>query len=477
MRGHCHKAFFSLSSRGRETSLVVIIGLSVFPCLFSLSPNSRFGEIHGTIDNHRCEHDYQLPHCIRPKSYAGATNSGVFPNDGLQHISHNGLRSNILRHRSKGGESQSATRGQSELSNHRRLRGGYWTLPGCTKDRSKCDKFGIFYAFDYDMNGGKPGTPQEVQLGLADETYAWAAVKPRKDPNGDPRQAVVKGLPKEMKETECAEYFETYGEIIDCKIPIDEDTGKSQGVAFITYEDPDDAEMMIWDVNLSTRFKEKNMLRANHAQRGEYQSYIRKGGDLPTEEQTRLFNDINTKSFGQLAYKTYEDFMLQSRSASPEDDPRDMLYRYQENKLAVEPEEGAGHGVGKYADGNLPDPNAARLFAEKGQEPVKNQELVEGLLGARKGFLKPMFENEEEEERAVQDAMEMEGFGSGFDGEQGRSFQYGKVDYGDADVRTVDGDSKKEQTMEDKAKGISETLDGVPLNFVEPEYQEPRGHA
>jgi len=140
-------------------------------------------------------------------------------------------------------------------------------------------------------------------------------------------------------------------------------------------------------------------------------------------------------------------------------------------------------GSGAYAEANLDHPDAARLVAQPGQEPVRNQEMVEGLLGAQKGTLDTMFENEDAEIRAEEEAME--GYGSGFDGQEGRGFKIGDVDYGDTnkpdtlpgrgDVETEELD-EVEMRQREQARAEKDSLTGVPLDFIPKGYQEYRGH-
>jgi len=120
---------------------------------------------------------------------------------------------------------------------------------------------------------------------------------------------------------------------------------------------------------------------------------------------------------------------------------------------------------------------------ESGEKPVRNQEMVEGLLGARRGTLDKMFENEDAEQNAEEEAME--GFGSGFDGQEGRGVKIGDVDYGDTnkpDMLPGRGDGETEELNEvemrqrEQTKAEKDSLTGVPLDFIPKGYQEYRGH-
>jgi len=304
----------------------------------------------------------------------------------------------------------SAGGGEEEDARLLRLKGGYYVKgPLDTENLDEADPYGLFYHKPMpQVAGGRTGTPLEVMSRLADETHWHNANNPKKHPDGNPCEVVVTGLPLTMTERDAYEYFLRYGEITDVRMPVDENTGLSRGVAFITFEKEDCAELMVFDADGADLFEKDVSIRTHYAKPGEYEEKLKP--NVPDDGD--LYEKLNQAAMNPIARNTYEDFMMESRSASPDDDPRDFLYRKRKHIFA--PHDLAAVQKREGFEKRTVAEDEPRLYPMEGEPEVENQEMTEALIGAPKGALKNMFEGEKEQMELQKEAME--GFASaGYD--------------------------------------------------------------
>ncbi|GAB5368902.1 hypothetical protein AAMO2058_001359300 [Amorphochlora amoebiformis] len=332
----------------------------------------------------------------------------------------------------------------------KRLRGGL-NLPLSSKDPFECDTLGVFH-WETESEDSEPGDELEVVYGVKSVTHEWKKRRPRIPPNGDPRQIMVQGLPSKLSQRGVYEYFAEYGDVLDIQMPLDQETGFSKGVAFISFKKPIEAELAIWDVKDQAPFGKEYPLEINYASKEEFDKLTEKQL-LPGRRESQIFDNLNEQALGKIGAHTYEDFMLQSRSESEGDDPREVIHR---NMMQSFKADQLPEGTFKRPEA---DPDAPRLFPRgPGDAPVSNQEMVEGILGARKGMLDPMFKGVEEDEERIRHEQEdmVEGFGSGFDGKEGR-FQKSDSyeDYGYAAENKEVADIPSEEQLDGDADNLA----------------------
>jgi len=283
-----------------------------------------------------------------------------------------------------------------------KLRGGYYVRgPLDTEKLEEADPYGLFYHKPMPQFAeGRTGTPMEVLSRLADETHWFHANNPQKHPDADPREVVVTGLPISMNERGAYEYFLRYGEIKDLRMPVNENTGLSKGIAFITFEEELSAELVVFDCDGQTPFEQDTAIRCHYAKPGELEETVKES----FQDDGDLYEKINQAAMNPIARNTYEDFMMESRSASPDDDPRDFLYKKRKHIFAPH-DLAAAKTREDYESRQLRD-DEPRLFQMEGEPEVGNQELSEALIGAPRGALNTLFEGEEEQQQMQKEAME-----------------------------------------------------------------------
>lgn len=83
---------------------------------------------------------------------------------------------------------------------------------------------------------------KEVALGISDEASWHAKYK-------DSAYLYVGGVPFGLSEGDLLAVFAQYGEIVDVNLVRDEETGESQGFAFVAYEDQRSANLAVDNLN------------------------------------------------------------------------------------------------------------------------------------------------------------------------------------------------------------------------------------
>ncbi|MED5463234.1 MAG: RNA-binding protein [Myxococcota bacterium] len=78
------------------------------------------------------------------------------------------------------------------------------------------------------------------------------------------KKLYVGGLAWGTDENGLREAFEQYGEVVDCKIITDRDTGRSRGFGFVTFNEGNDADNAIAEMNGSEL--DGRSLRVNEAE-------------------------------------------------------------------------------------------------------------------------------------------------------------------------------------------------------------------
>lgn len=68
-------------------------------------------------------------------------------------------------------------------------------------------------------------------------------------PQANPKKLFVGSLPFSTTEDTLVSIFSEYGEIVEAKLIIDRMTGRSKGIAFVTYEEEKDAKAAIDALN------------------------------------------------------------------------------------------------------------------------------------------------------------------------------------------------------------------------------------
>ena len=97
----------------------------------------------------------------------------------------------------------------------------------------------------------------------------------------------IKNLPEELEETTLTELFEKYGQITSLKI-MKGDDGKSKGFAFVSYEDPAEAEAAVEELNNKEMDGGKTMYVGRAQKKAERQAELKKKFEaLKMERMTR----------------------------------------------------------------------------------------------------------------------------------------------------------------------------------------------
>ena len=65
----------------------------------------------------------------------------------------------------------------------------------------------------------------------------------------DPRKLFVGGLPADITSDEFRAYFEKFGTLIDCIVMFDQETNRSRGFGFVSYDDPEVARKLLMTGN------------------------------------------------------------------------------------------------------------------------------------------------------------------------------------------------------------------------------------
>merc|ERR1739844_797639 len=102
----------------------------------------------------------------------------------------------------------------------------------------------------------------------------------------------IKNLPEELEETTLTELFEKYGQITSLKI-MKGDDGKSKGFAFVSYEDPAEAEAAVEELNNKEMDGGKTMYVGRAQKKAERQAELKKKFEALKMERMTRYQGVN----------------------------------------------------------------------------------------------------------------------------------------------------------------------------------------